>query len=127
MQICCCFFSIFCYYGKSSLEIPGYPPQADKAQCRFTRRRRGGRLLYNKVMFWVYVIKSQKDNKLYTGMTNNLERRLAEHNLGMKSTPSTHKRGPFLLIHKEIFETRSEAREKEKWMKSGAGREGIKN
>lgn len=77
-------------------------------------------------MFSVYVIKSQKDNHLYTGITNNLERRLAEHNLGKKSTPSTYNRGPFILIYKEIFQTRKEAREKEKWFKSGAGREWIK-
>jgi len=78
-------------------------------------------------MFWVYVLKSQKDNKFYTGMTNNLKRRLTEHNLGMKSTPSTHNRGPFSLIHEEVFQTRDEARRKEKWFKSGAGREWVKN
>lgn len=78
-------------------------------------------------MFWVYVIKSQKDNKFYTGMTNNLERRLIEHNLGKKSTPSTHNRGPFVLVHKEVFKTRYEVRKKEKWLKSGAGREWVKN
>lgn len=83
--------------------------------------------MYNKIMFWVYIIKSQKDNKLYTGMTNNLKRRLTEHNLGIVSTPSTHNRGPFVLVHKELFQTRSEARVKEKWFKSGAGRDWIKN
>ena len=82
---------------------------------------------YNQTMFWVHVIRSQKDSKLYTGMTNNLKRRLDEHNLGMLSTPSTHGRGPFVLIHQESFTTRGEAREKEKWLKTGAGREWIKN
>jgi len=73
-------------------------------------------------MFWVYIIKSKKDNNFYTGITDNVERRLSEHSEGKKSTPSTLKRGPFVLVYKESFNTRKEAREKEKFLKSGAGR-----
>jgi len=74
-------------------------------------------------MFWVYIIKSQKDNKFYTGITNNVERRLIEHSIGRISTPSTLNRGPFVLVYKESFNTRKEARGKEKFLKSGAGRD----
>jgi len=74
-------------------------------------------------MYFVYILKSLRDNKFYTGITNNLERRLREHNKGSKSTPSTLYRGPFHLAYSEKFQTRKEARERERFLKSGAGRE----
>jgi len=52
---------------------------------------------------------------------------LKEHNRGKKSTPSTRNRGPFLLIYKEKVKDRKEARKREKYLKSGVGREFIKN
>jgi putative endonuclease len=73
-------------------------------------------------MFWVYIIKSKKDSKFYTGITNDFDRRLMEHNIGETSTSSTLNRGPFILVYKEEFSTRKEARKKEKWFKSGVGR-----
>jgi len=77
-------------------------------------------------MYYVYIIKSIKDNKFYTGITDDVERRLQEHNAGKHSTPSTFTRGPFELIHVEIVETRRAARDVEKYLKSGIGRE-IRN
>ncbi len=74
-------------------------------------------------MQFVYVIQSAKDNKFYTGITNDIERRLKEHNSGKKSTPSTSGRGPFKLVYFEQYETRKEARERERFLKSGSGRE----
>lgn len=71
----------------------------------------------------VYIIQSQKDNKFYTGLTNNLERRLSEHNQGKHSTPSTLYRGPFNLVYKEECDNRVMARQREKYWKSGEGRE----
>jgi putative endonuclease len=78
-------------------------------------------------MYYVYVIRSLKDGKHYTGMTSNLERRVAEHNKGKKGTPSTSKRGPFILVYNEAVRDRNEARTREKYLKSGAGREFIKH
>ena len=78
-------------------------------------------------MCHVYVIKSLKDHKNYTGITNNLERRLSEHNQGKISTPSTKNRGPFKLIYSEKVEDRINARKREKFLKSGCGREFIKS
>jgi len=72
--------------------------------------------------FFVYIIKSSKDNKYYTGITDNVERRLKEHNKGKHATPSTLHRGPFILIYKELCSSRQHARNKEKFWKSGAGR-----
>ncbi|MCF7907200.1 GIY-YIG nuclease family protein [Patescibacteria group bacterium] len=78
-------------------------------------------------MYFVYVLKSEKDGKFYVGMTNNIERRVKEHNNGVASTPSTKNRGPFKLIYFEKLENRIIAREREKYLKSGSGREYIKN
>lgn len=76
-------------------------------------------------MFFVYVIKSKIDGRLYKGFTNNLERRLKEHNFGKNKTTAPYK--PWSLVYNEGFETRKEARKREKYLKSGAGREFLKN
>ena len=74
-------------------------------------------------MFYVYILKSLRDGKFYTGCTNNLDRRLKEHNIGKSSTPSTVGRGPFKLVYSEVVQTRINARIREKFWKSGQGRE----
>ena len=76
-------------------------------------------------MWYVYALKSLKDKNLYIGISQNPEKRLREHNLGM--TKSTKLRRPFKIIFKEIAGTRIEARIKEKYYKSGIGREFLKN
>ncbi len=74
--------------------------------------------------WFVYALRSRKDGALYVGMTSNLERRLAEHNHGYNR--STVSRGPFELIHSEACESHMEARQREKFLKSGKGREILK-
>ena len=73
-------------------------------------------------MYYIYIIKSLKDNRFYTGFTNDLERRLFEHNRGSKSTKSVVGRGPFKLIYFEKTKKREEAKKREKFLKSGQGR-----
>lgn len=75
--------------------------------------------------YFVYILKSLKDGNLYTGITNNLDRRLYEHNLAYKN--STKSRVPFKMIYSEECLNRIEARKREKYFKSGSGREYIKN
>ena len=65
--------------------------------------------------YTVYVIKSINHNYTYTWMTNNLERRLNEHNLW--NTPSNKKYAPFKLIYHEIVENSKIARQREKYLK----------
>ena len=62
-------------------------------------------------MFFVYIIKSQKDKKLYLGSTNDLKRRLAEHNNG--ENRSTKSRIPFELVYCEVYKAESDARNRE--------------
>ena len=75
-------------------------------------------------MYYVYVLQSNKDKKLYTGHTSNIERRLSDHNSGR--VKSTACRRPFVLMHKEEFKTRSEARWKERKLKSAWGKKLLK-
>ena len=69
---------------------------------------------------WVYILRSEKDGSFYVGMTSNLSLRLEYHNGGrVKSTKS---RKPWVILHTEEYETREEARNREKYLKSAAGR-----
>jgi len=70
-----------------------------------------GRAQINIAMFYLYVLKSQKDNKFYIGSTNNLERRLKEHNDG--KVLSTKSRLPFEIIYYEAYKAESDARKRE--------------
>ena len=67
-------------------------------------------------MYYVYILKSLKDNNFYIGTTNNVQRRLKEHNSG--KSKSTKSRIPFKLIYKEKYKTLSEARKREWYFKS---------
>ena len=72
----------------------------------------------------MYVISSETRKYIYVGLTNNLSRRIAEHNSGYDKTTRTYR--PFKLILSEEFTTRTTAREREKYLKSGVGKEFLK-
>lgn len=73
---------------------------------------------------FVYVIRSQKDGRFYVGMTEDVERRLSEHNKGR--TKSTKGFIPWKLFLFEAYSNRIEARKREKYLKSGFGKQWIK-
>lgn len=75
-------------------------------------------------MWYIYALKSDKDGGLYIGISEDPERRLKDHNTGM--TKSTKSRRPFKIIYKETCGDRAEARKREKYLKSGFGREFLK-
>lgn len=77
-------------------------------------------------MFSVYVIYSKTFKLKYTGYTEDIERRLFEHNNGLLGK-FTKNKGPWELIHKVDFNTRSEAIAHEKYLKSGKGRDFIRS
>jgi putative endonuclease len=76
-------------------------------------------------MYVVYAIKSTTREYIYVGLTNNLERRLGEHNRGINKTTKAYK--PFKLIYSEDINNRVEARIREKYFKSGIGKEFLKS
>jgi len=63
-------------------------------------------------MHWIVYMLECADNSLYTGITNNLDRRLAEHAAG-KGARYTKGRGPFRLVYQETCVGRAEASRRE--------------
>jgi putative endonuclease len=75
--------------------------------------------------WYVYILKSIKDGKWYTGSTNDLRKRLRQHQEG-KSTSTKH-RGPFELIYYEMGRNMEDARARERYLKTGMGKRYLKN
>ena len=71
-------------------------------------------------MWYVYILRSLKDNKLYIGSTDDVQRRLEEHNKGR--VVSTRSRIPFILLSYIAVEKRDTAINLEKYLKTGSGR-----
>ena len=76
-------------------------------------------------MYYVYALRSLVRNYIYVGMTHDLDRRIVEHNNGENRSTKAYK--PFVLFYPEKFKTRPEAREREKYLKSGIGKEFLKS
>ena len=76
-------------------------------------------------MFFVYAIKSLNRAYIYVGLTENVERRFLEHQNGKNKTTKPY--SPFEIILVERYSTRMEAREREKYLKSGIGKEFLKS
>jgi putative endonuclease len=72
-------------------------------------------------MFYVYVLKSSVDGRLYKGFTKNLELRVKQHNQG--KVRSTKGYRTWKLVYFETFNVLAEARQRELYFKSGEGRE----
>lgn len=70
-------------------------------------------------MFYVYVLKSKSDGKLYIGYTGDLRKRINEHNNGL--VQSTKTRTPLTLVYYEAYAGEKDARQREKMLKSFSG------
>lgn len=73
--------------------------------------------------YYSYVLRSKKNGILYKGSIVNLEKRIIYHNQG--KVRFTSKYTPWELVLSEEFATRSEALDREKWYKTGVGRDWI--
>ena len=62
-------------------------------------------------MNYTYIVKCS-DGSLYTGWTNNLEKRIKDHNAG-RGANYTNARRPVVLVYKEEFPTKQEAMKRE--------------
>lgn len=65
---------------------------------------------------YVYVLRSLKDNQFYVGLTRDLPVRVQQHNDGL--VDSTKKRVPFELVYWEGCLNRSDAAQREKYLKT---------
>ena len=76
------------------------------------------------MMYYAYVLQSEINQKFYYGHTKNLEVRLKEHNSG--KTKSTKANIPYQIVFYEVCKTREDAIKREKFFKTGYGRDYIK-
>ncbi len=75
-------------------------------------------------MFYTYVLKSEKDSKLYIGFSKDLRKRIKEHNNGL--VEATKERRPFKLIYYEACLNKDDARSRELYLKTGKGKRYLK-
>jgi predicted GIY-YIG superfamily endonuclease len=76
-------------------------------------------------MITVYVLRSLSSDIYYTGMTENIENRIREHNGGKSKFTSGHL--PWILIYTENHPDWASARIREKYLKSTAGKNWLRN
>jgi len=77
------------------------------------------------MMFYTYVLMSEKNKEFYTGFTENLKVRIKEHQSG--SVKSTRNRRPLKLIYYEACLNEKDAINREKYLKTGFGRRFLRN
>ena len=79
--------------------------------------------------YWVYVIENDVTGKLYKGQISDLAKRLERHNLDEPGSRryTYRQKGKWHLIHSKEYYSRSEALKRERFLKSGQGREWIKS
>ena len=75
-------------------------------------------------MFYVYVLRSFRDNNLYTGFTRNLKKRFIEHQNGQNL--STKSRIPFELIYYEAYLLEEDVLNRERYLKTSMGKRVLK-
>jgi len=79
-------------------------------------------------VFWVYAIRSESSGIIYVGQTNDLAGRIRQHNdlEANRSVYTKRSAGPWRLVHQERFPTRREAGARERFLKTGQGREWLR-
>jgi putative endonuclease len=76
-------------------------------------------------MFYVYCLQSKKDSQnLYFGYTNNLKKRVIEHNNGLNISTKPYR--PWTVIYYEACLLESDARRREEYLKTNIGRRMFK-
>ena len=76
-------------------------------------------------MYYVYVLKSEKDSMFYVGYTSDLKRRFAEHSEGL--VKSTKHRRPLEIVYYEASRDHRDAMKRERYLKTAYGKRYIKN
>ena len=75
-------------------------------------------------MYYVYVISSLEHNYIYVGLTIDIDSRIKRHNDGRERTTKPYR--PYRLIYQEVSNTRLDARLREKYWKSGIGKDKLR-
>jgi putative endonuclease len=74
-------------------------------------------------MFYCYVLRSEKTGRRYVGSCRDLDNRVRRHNAG--ESKATKQGVPWVLIRSERFSSRSEAAQRERYYKTGRGRDEL--
>jgi len=75
------------------------------------------------MMFYCYVLRSRKTGRRYIGSCEDLNERIRRHNAG--DSKATKHGVPWVLVHSEAFATRAQATRRERYYKTGRGREQL--
>lgn len=75
--------------------------------------------------FYTYLLKSEKSSTFYTGVTNDLNRRLEQHDKG--EVYYTKNRGPYKIVYFEACLNKDDAYRRERYLKTGMGKRYLKN
>ncbi len=106
-----------------------YPPEADVGSNPAPATKENpvalsaGLLFF--LMFYVYILYSESFGRSYTGFTSDLEQRLLSHN-ELSKKDWTKRYRPWVLIYSEVYSTKGEAMAREKFLKTGKGRELVR-
>ncbi|MEP3839084.1 MAG: GIY-YIG nuclease family protein [Algibacter sp.] len=76
------------------------------------------------MIYYVYVIRSEKNNRIYKGLTQDLEKRLVQHNMGEHKETKGYR--PWVLVYSKVFTSQIEAKDYHKYLKSEDGIEFLK-
>jgi len=123
-------FFNFCYTNTKIYAIPAGVAKLARLDSRSSpaspksRRVDARRVDALIIMYYVYILRSKTSNKTYAGITDNLDRRLQQHNYGYHFY--TKRYCPWVLLYREKYKNRDEARKREKYLKSAAGRRWLK-
>ena len=87
----------------------------------------GGKTICEYFMnkYYIYVIKSLINGRHYVGLTEDVSKRLKKHN--ERKVRSTKAYAPYKLLYVEEYNDRKDARKREIFLKTGQGRDSIKN
>ena len=133
MQVGLCFEDRHTFLWSADAHVSGACVRKDVRVRPASRPKEGGSLFRHKkaqssiglffmqkskpMNYYVYALKSKTRKYIYVGLTDNVERRLGEHNRGKSKTTKPYR--PFQLIYSELFSSRVEARLKEKFLMCG--------
>jgi putative endonuclease len=79
---------------------------------------------HNCGMYFVYVLKSACKSNLYVGFTENIKKRISEHNNGKVTSTKNDK--PWLLIFFECYANKNDALRRERYFKTTIGKRSLK-
>ncbi len=109
-----------CRVGQSVKTPPFHGGMTSSTLVRGTKKAPKEWSFFYFIMITVYVLRSLRSEIYYTGMTQNLDNRLKEHNSGKSKFTSGHL--PWTVIYSELHVDWATARIREKYLKSTAGK-----